>query len=93
MIVCQQVGDGTNLVVLFAGALLEKSRRIDSNGSQNQLKSSTATEMATYKVLDEILPELTVDEVKDVKNLSEVSKAIRSSVMSKQYGNEDFLTE
>ena len=50
-------------------------------------------EIAANKVLDEILPQLTVHEIKDIKNLSEVTKAIRSSVMSKQYGNEDFLAQ
>merc|ERR1719259_958168 len=34
---------------------------------------------------------LVCDQVKDIRNKEEVTKAIRSSVMSKQYGNEDFI--
>lgn len=39
----------------------------------------------------EILPTLVVQEVKDVQNEEQVKKGIRTSVMSKQYGNEDLL--
>jgi hypothetical protein len=41
----------------------------------------------------EILPTLTCYEIKDYRNEAEVEKGIRTSVMSKQYGNEDFLTK
>merc|ERR1719423_588369 len=34
---------------------------------------------------------LVCDRVKDIRNKEEVTKAIRSSVMSKQFGNEDFI--
>ena len=37
--------------------------------------------------------ELVVDKVKDMEDREQVSKAIRTSIMSKQYGNEDFLTQ
>ena len=30
-------------------------------------------------------------QVKDIRNKEEVVKAIRASIMSKQYGNEDFI--
>lgn len=49
--------------------------------------------LAAKKILDEILPTTVVTEVKDVKNVEEVKRSIRSSVMSKQYGNEDFLAD
>jgi T-complex protein 1 subunit theta len=41
----------------------------------------------------EILPTLTCCEIKDYRNEAEVEKGIRTAVMSKQYGNEDFLTK
>ena len=47
---------------------------------------------AASKILDEILPKTVVHEVKDVTNVEEIKKAIRTSVMSKHYGNEEFLT-
>lgn len=40
----------------------------------------------------EILPTLTCYEIKDYRNEAIVEKGIRIAVMSKQYGNEDFLT-
>lgn len=48
-------------------------------------------ELAADKAL-EILPSLTCFEVKDIRNKSEVSKGIRTAVMSKQYGSEDMLS-
>lgn len=41
----------------------------------------------------EILPTLVVYEVKDYKNADDIKSGIRTAVMSKQYGKEDFLTE
>lgn len=49
-------------------------------------------EAALEKAL-EILPSLVVYEVKDIRNIDEVKRGIRTSIMSKQYGNEDFLAE
>ncbi len=37
--------------------------------------------------------DLVVGKLKDMGDKAEVSKAIRTSVMSKQHGNEDFLAE
>lgn len=79
-------------MILFAGALLEKAEELIRMGLK-PTEIIDGYEMASNKVLDEILPQLIVNEVKDVKDLKQVSKAIRSSVMSKQYGNEDFLSD
>lgn len=49
--------------------------------------------LAAKRILDEVLPTTVVAEVKDVKNVEDVKRSIRSSVMSKQYGNEDFLAD
>ncbi|XP_060523979.1 T-complex protein 1 subunit theta [Cylas formicarius] len=86
-----EVGDGTNLVIILAGALLECSEELIRLGV-------TPTEIAEgyEKALDkclEILPKLECYKVKDSRNLSEVTKCIKSSIMSKQYGNEDFIGE
>ena len=35
--------------------------------------------------------DLVNDQVDDLRTKADVTKAIRSSIMSKQYGNEDFL--
>ncbi|CAH2013745.1 unnamed protein product [Acanthoscelides obtectus] len=58
----------------------------------------TPTEIAEgyEKGLDkclEILPTLITHEIKDAKNYEEVKKGIKTAIMSKQYGNEDFLAD
>ena len=49
-------------------------------------------EMALEKAL-EILQTLTCFEVKNTRDEESVKKAVRTAVMSKQYGNEDFLAQ
>lgn len=50
-------------------------------------------EMAKDKIIDEILPSLATETITDFHNLAEVKKGIKSCIASKQYGNEDFLSE
>lgn len=49
-------------------------------------------ELALKKAL-ELLPTLVCGEVKDMKDEEQVKRAIKPSVMSKQFGNEDFITD
>jgi len=52
-------------------------------------------QLALDKTL-EILPTLTCHEIKDIKNNSEqqiLTQAVKSSIMSKQYGQEQFITD
>jgi len=49
-------------------------------------------EIACRKAL-EVLESCCCHEIKDANNIEEVRKAVRTSVMSKQYGNEDFLAD
>lgn len=52
-------------------------------------------QIALEKTL-EILPSLTCHEIKDIKNNAEqqvLTNAVKSSIMSKQYGQEQFITE
>ncbi|KAJ8955784.1 hypothetical protein NQ314_006851 [Rhamnusium bicolor] len=86
-----EVGDGTNFVIILAGALLECSEELIRLGV-------TPTEIAEgfEKALDkciEILSSLVCYEVKDCRNIQEVIKGIKTSIQSKQYGNEDFLAD
>lgn len=41
----------------------------------------------------EVLETLSVSKVENTRDAKDVERAIRSSVMSKQYGHEDFLTQ
>ncbi|XP_050674813.1 T-complex protein 1 subunit theta [Leptidea sinapis] len=84
-----EVGDGTNFVIVLSGALLEAAEELLRLGI-------TTSEIAEgyEKALDkcmELLPELVCHEIKDCKNFDEVVKGLKPALMSKQYGNEDFI--
>ncbi|XP_013794331.1 T-complex protein 1 subunit theta-like [Limulus polyphemus] len=87
----QEVGDGTNFVIILAGALLECAEELIRMGL-TPVEVAEGYEMAGKKILD-LLPTLTCGEIKDYKNVDEVTRGIRAAVMSKQYGNEDFLAQ
>jgi len=85
----QECGDGTNFVMIFAGALLEKAEELLRMGL-SVIEIASGYDMALKKA-HQILNELVVDRVKDISDKEAVKKVIRTSVMSKQYGNEDFV--
>ncbi|XP_071955274.1 T-complex protein 1 subunit theta-like [Antedon mediterranea] len=87
----QEIGDGTNLVLILAGALLENAEELLRMGL-SPTEVIEGYEQACKKAL-ELLPDLSCATVKDLKDRNEVWKAIRTSVMSKQYGNEDFFSQ
>lgn len=86
-----EVGDGTNFVVIIAGALLEAADELLRLGVTPG-EVAVGYEQALEKCL-EILPKLVCSEIKDVRNIKEAVRGIKTSIMSKQYGNEDFLTD
>ena len=86
-----EMGDATNLVIVLAGELLKKAEDLLRMG----LKTSdivTGYERAQKFALDE-LEKLAVDKVEDIRSQSELSKAIRTVIASKQSGSEDFLAD
>merc|ERR1719328_147656 len=87
----QEVGDGTNLVIVLAGALLKESEDLLRMGIK-PTEVASGYELALEKALT-VLETLPCKEVKDVRNESEVLPVIRTAVMSKQYGHEDFLSK
>lgn len=86
----QEVGDGTNFVIILAGALLEQAESLIRMGL-TPIEVAEGFEKALDKAL-EILPSLVVEKVEDIKNMDTVTKAVNAAIMSKQYGNESFLT-
>lgn len=86
-----EVGDGTNFVIILSGALLEAAEELLRLGVTTS-EIAEGYERALDKCL-EILPSLICHEIKDVKNIEAVIKGIKPSIMSKQYGNEDFIAE
>ncbi|XP_037821666.1 T-complex protein 1 subunit theta [Lucilia sericata] len=86
-----EVGDGTNFVVIFAGALLERAEELLRLGITTA-EIADGYEKAMEKAL-EILPKLVCHEIKDYRDLSQVKECLRACIMSKQYGQEDFITD
>jgi T-complex protein 1 subunit theta len=86
-----EMGDATNFVIILAGELLRKAEDLIRMG----LKTSDIVigyEKAQKFALD-TLEELQVDQVEDIRDQEELSKAIRTVVASKQNGNEEFLAD
>lgn len=86
-----EMGDATNLVIVLAGELLKKAADLLRMG----LKTSDIVQgyERAQKIALEFLEELAVDKVEDIRNQSELAKAIRTVVASKQSGSEDFLAD
>jgi len=87
----QEVGDGTNFVIILAGELLKQAEDLVRMGLK-PTEVAEGYEIACRKAL-EVLESCACHEIKDAKNNDEVRKAVRTAVMSKQYGNEDFLAD
>jgi len=75
----------------LAGQLLKESEDLIRMGLK-PTEVADGYERALEKAL-EVLETLACAEVKNTKDHKEVEKAIRSAVMSKQYGNEDYLAD
>merc|ERR1719153_1341318 len=86
-----EAGDATNFVIIFCGALLRQSEELLRMGLK-PTEVAEGYEMALEKAL-EVLETLSCFEVKNTKDEECVRKAVRTAVMSKQYGHEDFLSE
>jgi T-complex protein 1 subunit theta len=85
-----EMGDATNMVIVFAGELLKKAEELIRMG----LKTSDIVqgyERAGDFALKE-LEELEVDRVEDIKNSAELAKALRTVIAAKQSGSEDGLS-
>jgi T-complex protein 1 subunit theta len=86
-----EMGDATNLVVVFAGELLRKAEGL------LRLGLATADIVAGYeKAMGcalEVLPDLVIDKVEDLFSADELSKALRTVIAAKQTGSEDLLAE
>ncbi|XP_053420915.1 T-complex protein 1 subunit theta isoform X1 [Nycticebus coucang] len=85
----QEVGDGTNFVLVFAGALLELAEELLRIGLSVS-EVIEGYEIACRKA-HEILPNLVCCSAKNLRDVDEVSSLLQTSIMSKQYGNETFL--
>lgn len=87
----QEVGDGTNFVLVFAGALLEQAEELLRMGLSVS-EVIEGYEKACKKAL-EILPDLVCSSAKNLHDVDEAAALLQTSIMSKQYGNEGFLSK
>lgn len=86
----REIGDGTNFVVVLAGELLIQAENLIRMG----LHTSDIIEgytKAGQKAL-EVLESLVVKTVDDVRNVDQVTEALKSVVSSKLYGYEQHIT-
>ncbi|KAL9002722.1 MAG: hypothetical protein Q9188_004360 [Gyalolechia gomerana] len=84
-----EIGDATNMVIILAGELLRKAEELIRMG----LKTSDIIqgyERAQREALN-ILDQLVIDKVNDIRSQADLEKPIRTVVASKQSGSEDFL--
>jgi T-complex protein 1 subunit theta len=86
-----EAGDGTNLVMIFAGCLLERAEIILRMGV-SPAEVIEGFEKALQKAA-EILPSLVCYNIKDVRDKKEVAQALHTVCGSKQYGQEKFLAD
>eukprot|EP01004_Peranema_trichophorum_P002845 NODE_1872_length_1772_cov_63.887811_g1590_i0.p1 GENE.NODE_1872_length_1772_cov_63.887811_g1590_i0~~NODE_1872_length_1772_cov_63.887811_g1590_i0.p1 ORF type:complete len:561 (-),score=116.08 NODE_1872_length_1772_cov_63.887811_g1590_i0:88-1560(-) len=78
----EEIGDATNLVIVFAGELLNLAEQLIRMGihSSHVIQGYTQSSEAALK----ILPELIVKKLENVKDVAAVSAAIKTSIGSKQ---------
>uniref|UniRef100_A0A914UZM2 T-complex protein 1 subunit theta n=1 Tax=Plectus sambesii TaxID=2011161 RepID=A0A914UZM2_9BILA len=87
----KEIGDGTNTVIILAASMLEHAGELLNMGL-SPAEVAEGLEKAAEKAL-EILPSLVVEKVEDLHDVAKVTRVLRPIVMSKQYGNEDFVAE
>lgn len=87
----QEIGDGTNFVLIFAGALLDNAEELLKSGL-SPAEVIEGYELACKYAL-EALPDLSCYTIKDLRDAGDVARCIRPAIASKQYGNEDFLAK
>jgi T-complex protein 1 subunit theta len=84
-----EVGDGTNFVIIFAGMLLQKAEKLLQMGL-SPAEILKGYEKACEKAL-ELLPDHTCYTAKNVRDKTEMEYCLKTCLMSKQYGHEEFL--
>ena len=84
-----EMGDATNLVIVFAGELLRKAEELLRMG----LKTSEIVQgyERAGRAAAKALEDLEVERVENLRDQAELAKAIRTVVAAKQSGSEDVL--
>lgn len=85
----QEIGDGTNLVIVLAGEMLSNAETLLQKGLH--VNDIIQGYTLAGKKAQEVLESLTVLNVTDVSKKDEVTKALRAVLSAKQNGYEDML--
>ncbi|KAM3312711.1 hypothetical protein ACQJBY_032497 [Aegilops geniculata] len=87
----EEIGDGANLTISFAGELLEKAEELIRMGLHPSeiIIGYTKAINKTLEILDDLVEK--GSENMDVRNREEVVLRMKSAVASKQFGQEDVL--
>lgn len=86
----KEIGDGSNLVVMFAGELLKKAEELLGMGLHPS-DIVSGYDKASKKAL-EYLSTMTVDADFNLKDVNDLAQACRTAIASKCFGHEDFLS-
>lgn len=86
-----EYGDNTNFVLSFAGELLKLAADLVKNGLHTA--EIVAGYQRAYSKTMEILPNLVVRTINNVRDAQEMKDAIKSVIATKQFGYEDFLSD
>ncbi|OQV25256.1 T-complex protein 1 subunit theta [Hypsibius exemplaris] len=87
----REIGDGTNFVLVFAGALLDQAEELLRMGISVP-EITDGYELALGKAL-EFLDEVVCGTVTNVHDREQVQRAIKASITSKQNGTDEFLSK
>ena len=85
-----EFGDGTGFIVAFAGELMAKAEDLIKMGIPPADIVKGFGQAIEH--VQQILPEIVCDEVRDMWNRDELIKAIKPVIASKQYGYEDVIS-
>ncbi|XBH75304.1 hypothetical protein VPH35_102086 [Triticum aestivum] len=87
----EEIGDGANLTISFAGELLDKAEELIRMGLHPSeiIIGYTKAIHKTLEILEDLVEK--GSENMDVRNMEEVLLRMRSAVASKQFGQEDVL--
>ena len=87
----EEIGDGANLTISFAGELLQNAEELIRMGLHPSeiISGYTKAINKTVEILDELVEN--GSETMDVRSKDQVLSRIRAAVASKQFGQEDIL--
>ncbi|KAK5787023.1 T-complex 1 subunit theta [Gossypium arboreum] len=88
----EEIGDGANLTISFAGELLQNAEELVRTGLHPSeiISGYTKAITKTLEILEELVEK--GSETMDVRNKEQVVSRMKAAVASKQYGLEDILS-